>query len=256
VLLAELQRQMARALLTGETGPLLDRIAAGPIPAVAALDVHRGTVFGGLAKALRLTFPTVDRLVGCDFFDQAAAAYTLANPPGEACLDAYASAFPAFLEAYAPAAELAYLADAARFDLAVQVAGAAAMECASIVVPLDQATRLTLSSSLRIERFIWPVDHLRDALDAGEEDRLAAIDMTAGPRAFALWRGEAGAMVKPLSPPSAAFLSALLSGAGADQALNDALNVDPSEALARIQAEVFSAGFATIHIEQTGGDRP
>ena len=254
-MLAELQREMARALLTGETGSLHARVAAGPIPASAALSVHRNTVLGGLAHALRLTFPTVDKLVGRDFFDQAATAYAQANPPSQACLDAHALGFPDFLRTYAPAVELAYLAQVARFDLAIQVAAMAGAG-APFVVPLDEATRLELSPSLRIETFAWPVDRIRDALDAGDEDALAAIDMTADLRGFALWRGEAGATVKSLTPAPAAFVSALLSGGSAERALEAALQAEPTDVLARLQTEVFGAGFATIHIRQTGGAHP
>ena len=254
--LAELQRDMARALLSGDMQSLLGRIAAGPIPAEAALSVHRNTMLGGLAGALRLTFPTVDRLVGEAFFDQAAAAYAQERPPGEAAFTRHAAGFPAFLQRYPLAAGIAYLADAARFDLAIHDAGAAPLEGEGVDTPLDEGTRLALSPSLRIESFVYPVDEIRDALDADDEHRLAAIDMEPRPLAFAVWRSEAGAVVRPMTPPSAAFLSALIAGAPAEEALEQALAGQDADAFTRLQAEVFGAGFASIHTHQAEGETP
>ena len=51
--LAEFQRRMAADIL-GE-----------PVPrAPGGLEIHRGTVLGGLVNALRLAFPTVVKLTG------------------------------------------------------------------------------------------------------------------------------------------------------------------------------------------------
>ena len=254
--LAELQRDMARALLSGDMQSMMGHIAVGPIPAEAALLVHRNTVLGGLAGALRLTFPTVDKLVGKAFLDQAAAAYAQETPPGEAAFTRHAAVFPAFLQRYPRAACIAYLADAARFDLAIHDAGAAPLDGEGVDTRLDEATRLALSPSLRIESFVYPVDEIRDALDSQDEQRLAAIDIEPRPLAFAVWRGAAGAVVRPLSPPSAAFLSALIAGAPADEALEQALAGQDADAFTRLQAEVFGAGFASIHTHQAEGDTP
>ena len=71
--LAEMQRDFAQAVLTGQTSG--QAFAPGAVSADAALRIHRNTVMGALTGALRLTYPTVDALVGESFFDQAAAAF-------------------------------------------------------------------------------------------------------------------------------------------------------------------------------------
>ena len=86
--------------------------------------MHRNTVFGALAQALALTYPTVAALAGEAFFDRAAAAFATEAPPSEARLSAYGGQFPDFLATWPPAAELPCLGDVARFDLAIDRCGA------------------------------------------------------------------------------------------------------------------------------------
>ena len=238
--LAALQAQIAEALLTGGFSELEGRLHPGLIGAADALSVHRDTAIGGLVNALKLSFPTVVALVGEDFFDQAALAFVLDAPPTRAWLTGYGEGFAAFIEAYEPARELPYLADVARFDFAVdQMAGSAAGEDGP---SLDLGeTVLTLDASLRLVDLDYPADAIRDALDEDEE-RLAQIDMRRRRRTLALWRLPDGVSLRPLSPVSAAFVTAMLDG--------DASGFEaPEEALAILSDELFSAPFARLALK-------
>ena len=115
--LAELQRQFARAVMTGEA---LAGLFAGP--AAEALSVHRDTIMAAMVNALRISYPTVDVLVGEEFFDQACRVFADTHLPGTASLAAYGEGFADFLAGFAPAATLAYLPDVARLDRAVEAA--------------------------------------------------------------------------------------------------------------------------------------
>ncbi|MDB5458959.1 MAG: hypothetical protein JWO72_700, partial [Caulobacteraceae bacterium] len=117
--LATLQREMAQGLLSGRFDAVRGQVLAGPIAADEALGLHRNTVLCALTNALRLTFPTVDALVGEAFFDQAARSFIDQQPPAQAWLTGYGAAFPEFLDRYPLAAGLPYLADVARLDAAV-----------------------------------------------------------------------------------------------------------------------------------------
>ncbi|MEO6341373.1 MAG: DNA-binding domain-containing protein [Caulobacteraceae bacterium] len=242
--LAETQAAMARALLADPAGLPDALFASGPVSIAAALRVHRNTVFGALANALRLTYATVDRLVGEEFFDQAACAYAAFDPPRQARLDAYGDSFPAFLAAYGPAQALDYLGDVASLDLAIDRAASAEDLPLGRLSPIDAAVALAIPVSLTVLELQYPADLIRAALDDEDEAALGLIDLTPSCRWVAVWRSGEGAMVRALSPPAGAFLAVLAAGLGADQALAAAGPSD--DALLAIQAEVFAAPFATI----------
>lgn len=244
--LAELQQRMARAILAGDLDAL-PPVRRGPIPAKDAFAVHRDTVLGALCSALRLSFPTADVLVGEGFFDQAALAYVAEQPPRRARLSAYGAGFPDFLDAYPPALDLAYLGDVARLDLAVCDALAAPDLGVRRRVAIDADVALALPVSLTALSLEFPADLIRAGLEAGDDRALAAIDLAPRPRAVAVWRAGRQAAVRPLAPAAGAFLTEILGGASADEALAAVFAVHPpAAALQLIQTEVFAAPFAQV----------
>ena len=137
--LAKLQRGFAQAVLAGDAAGM--DFAQGRVSAAAALQVHRNTIIGALVNALRLTYPSVDAVVGEAFFDQAAATFAEHNPPDTARLAGYGEGFGDFLAAHVPS--LPYLPDVARLDRAID----RALSCTAATrrMALDQALRNTLS---------------------------------------------------------------------------------------------------------------
>jgi hypothetical protein len=243
--LAELQRTFARAVLSGEAALPAHLFAPGPIPAAEALGVYRDTVLGGLADALALACPTVRRLVGEAFFDQAAVAYARAHPPAGPCLARFGRGFPEFLEIYPPAAELLYLGDVARLDLAIDEAAAA--PGLDRLLQIGAQVRLSLPVSLAVLELQWPALQIRDALEDDDEAALPKIDLSPEPRWCAVWRKGQGAAATPLSAAPGRFLKALLAGAEASAAMDLAApDADRDEALLAIQAEVFAASFTQV----------
>jgi hypothetical protein len=241
--LATLQREMALGLLDGGAAALEDQILTGPISAAEAFGLHRTTGRYALANALRLTFPTVDALVGEAFFDQAALAFASEQPPARACFAGYGEGFADFLAGYGPAAGLPYLADVARLDFTVDVVAGRSIGGDGVALDLGEAT-LVLDASLSILRLAYPAAAIRDALQDADDAALAGIDLAPRPHAHALWRLAAGAAIRPLSPPSAAFLAALLDGAPAEAAL--AAAQAEGEDLSVLQPEIFAAPFARL----------
>lgn len=252
--LGALQSRMAEALWRGGQADL-SAIAPGPIAPEAAWDVHRNTIISGLTNALRLTYPTVDWLVGDDFFDQTARAYIRAYPPARAQLAYYGEGFAAFLQDYGPAADLPYLADVARFDRAVDQVCALSRDGEMQSVDLGAGVRLWLEASLRGLRLSYPADQLRDARE-DDGQSLDQLDMSAGPLAYALWRGEEGALVRRLPSGVAAFLETVLAGGSAQDGL-DALVRDSGEGgLAQLQSDLFFAPFARLQTPQAEETAP
>ncbi len=243
--LAELQRQMADAILDGDLAAM-PALAASPIPFGAAFSVHRDTALGGLANALRLTFATVDALVGEAFFDQMALAFVAERPPRRANLSAYGQTFPIFVSRYPHAASLAYLGDVARLDWAVAQTLLAPDADRRRQIAIDASVQLSLPLSLVALNLQSPADLIRDGLQNDDDQALAAIDLSA-PRRLAVWRAGRAAVVQPLSPTAGVFLNAVLTGDGVEAALEASVTAnDPTSALQAIQAEVFAARFAQI----------
>lgn len=241
--LHEIQTAFAHSLLTGAALPPI--FAAGPVPVDAALRIHRNTVLGAGVNALRLGFPTVDRLVGEAFFDQAAGAFMRAHPPRAANLSAYGDGFAEFLAAYPPAAGLPCLADVARLDLAI--ARAAEQPGGERGFALDGQVTLMLPESLAVLWLDHPADAIRDALEAGDDTALGASDLARRPRPLLVWRKGEGAAVQPVSAPAAAFAGALMAGGMPDAALTAAIfHAEPDAALAAIQTEIFGGAFSRI----------
>jgi hypothetical protein len=241
--LAEFQRHMAAEIL--HEAPQ------------GGVEVHRATILGALVSALQLTFPTVVKLTGTDFFDQAAIEYAQDNPPRSAVLYFYGDGFPHYLRDNTAARALPYLWDVARFDLRIDRAAHASVAEYTEAIAIDAHLQVRLASSLSCLQVDYPVDLLRDCLDAGRPEGLSELDMTPRTRHFAIWRGPDAAAAKLLSPASAAFLGALLEGAAAEQALRQAMECAcATDVLAAIQTELFGASFMRLTRYSHPGNPP
>ena len=235
--LAELQTDFARAILAGAVPDI--GLAPGRVPAADAMRVYRNTVIGGLVNALRLTYPTVDALLGEAFFDQAAAIFAATHPPVSGRLAGYGEGFIAFLAGHVPS--LPYLADVARLDWAME--RAAETRDAGVRYALDSHVTMEWPVSLRLLTLDFPADAIKAAL--GDDEALAAISLNPGRRDVLVWRRGGQVLTRAISGAAADFVDAMLAGQGAEAALSRALATSP-DAPAIIQTEIFSATFCTI----------
>ncbi len=244
--LAELQGAFARSVLTGDAGVAGLPAFAGRTPPDIALRIHRETVIGGLTRALQLAYPTVETLVGPEFFAHAALAFIAVEPPTVANLSAYGDGYARFLQDFAPVRELPYLPDVATLDLAIdRVQRAPALPPRRLRI--DAGVALEVPATLRALRLAYPADEIRAVLDAGDPDALGGLDMTPTERIVAVWRSPAGASVQRLRPAAGVFLAAMLDGRAADDACAEAIgDGDAGAGLAEIQADVFAASFTAI----------
>jgi hypothetical protein len=80
-------------------------------------SVYRNNVQGSLIKALADSYPVVQQLVGEEFFRAMAAVFVQQQPPASPLMSHYGEAFPAFIDAFEPAASVPYLAGVARLEL-------------------------------------------------------------------------------------------------------------------------------------------
>lgn len=233
--LLEVQRGLRSVLMGGDV-PSPAWIAGDD--AAERLAVYRGTIRTTFVKALRLNFPTVERLVGREFFEGAASLFAHGHTAGVAVLDAYGEAFPAFLQDLAQCEHLEYLADVARLDWAVARAlhapDAQPVPAGALAGYLEHADdlRFIAHPSISFLHSAFAVHEIWRAVLSRDEGLLAAIDLTAGPVHLIVQRIRGEVEVVAMDSPEWLFAKALLGGLPLGRAVEEA-HVDAGPALAR-----------------------
>lgn len=176
----------------------------------AALAVYRNTSVKGRIDALQANFPTVAELTGEAWFRAAAHGFVTDEPGDDPAMAAYGEGFPAWLERFAPARDLPFLAPVARLDRAWTEAHLA-VDAAPLTA--DQAGRaglalagvvLCLHPSARLFRFDWSAPsiwlaHRYPGMDGSLDWRLET-------EALIVWRPELEVKARRLSSAEFAFL--------------------------------------------------
>jgi len=259
--LEALQARMAEALLAPDASAqaMPESLFAGAHDGAVGLRVHRNTVLGALANALRQSFVAVDRLVGEAFFDRMAVEFARARPPRAPQLDEYGAGFPDFIAAFPGTEALPYLKELAQFEwqFAALARCRVAAESAAPSLRLDNGLRLLFAAPLWLHASRFPVEALRAAILADDAGALQAIDIVPGAFHWALWRSEQGVHVRALGPASARFLAAVFDGADVAAALAAAEGSPPGGQAAEIVAqalaqEIMPAGFVRIEKAEGG----
>jgi hypothetical protein len=241
--LLEMERALRDALVSGEPPP---GWLAGSEPSIRErVGIYRNTVLATLVRALRLGFPTVERLVGAEFFEGAAQAFALAHPASSADLNAYGGAFAAFLAEFGPCAGLAYLPDVARLDGAVARAlhadDATALDVRALA-QLDPARagelRFRFHPSLSLLRSPFPVDAIWAAVLQQDEAAMAAIDLHADPVHLLVQRVDGRPVVVRLPEPQWHWTAELVQG----RAFAELLAEDTASEVAALLARHLVAG--------------
>jgi hypothetical protein len=211
------------------------------------LAVYRNTVAKARADALAGLFPTVERLVGADWFRQAALAFAADLPPASAVLDDYGTTFPDWLAIFPPALDLPYLAPVARLDLAWSQAHRArdAMPLSSRdTVHLTPARLFTahagLHPSARLFWFDWTVPSIWCA-NRGDADASEAV-WEERPEGLLIVRPAGAVTWHRLSRAQWTFLTACARGDTLGQAARDAFATDPTLDLGTLFASLLTMG--------------
>ena len=243
--LLELQHAVYRSLMACDDGDAATHICADGLGAADRLGIYRNTLYATLTNALRLSYPAVHRLVGGDFFEDAAQKFVRAEPPQGAYLDEYGAGFADFL-ARSPAAEsVAYLPDVARLEWAVSGAlhapDAAPLDIAVLSAVEEgnrDRVRFVPHPSLGLVRASYPADTIWRAVLEQDEAMLGAIDLSDAPIWLLIERLPTGIDVRRLSEPAWRFASALYAG----QPLNEAVDLACGVDVAALLAEHLAAG--------------
>lgn len=181
--------------------------------------VHRNNVVGSLVQALAEGFPVVQALVGPEFFGALAAEFVRRQPPRSPVMADYGAELPEFIERFAPARSLPYLADVARLERArleaCHAADAALLCAADVAGALADPERigelrLRLHPAARLVVSPHPIVSLWAAHQG--EGALADVDLRQAEAALVL-RPLFDVLVVRCDPGTARFVACLQEGA-------------------------------------------
>ena len=155
------------------------------LPAAERLRIHRHHVLDSLAAALAATFPTVQAVVGAEFFRGLARAFIGRSLPTQPVLAEYGAGFPAFIAGHDAARDLPYLADVARLDWALNLAfhapaggRLAAADLAALPADRLPSLRLSLAPGTVLVCSPYPLDRIWAAAQPGAA--ADPVDLAAG----------------------------------------------------------------------------
>ncbi|MBB4517498.1 hypothetical protein GGD68_006301 [Paraburkholderia fungorum] len=250
--LCELQDAMRRGIVDhDEAGAIAHIVAAGGVAPQDRLAVYRNTFAQTLIRALRLSYPAVDRLVGAEFFDAAAHEFVLRHPPRSSYLDEYGGEFADFLGQFAPAASVPYLPDVARLEWAVSCAihapDAAPLTIASLhSVEAAEYARICFvpHPSVSLVRTGYPADAIWRAVLDDDAVALPAIDLSSGPACLVIQRRTSGVVVERADETVWRFARALCARCPLGAALDECPDIDATAVLANLLAHGYFAGFS------------
>jgi hypothetical protein len=215
-------------------------------------SIYRNTIIKGCIDALQANYPTIDRLVGTEWFRAAAAVYVRETRPTNVSMMEYCVSFPDFLAAFEPAQGLPYLADVARLDrdwIQVHVArdeGSIDPAALGLLAP-EQLGRAVLRP-LAAARWRWfadqPIYTIWSVNRAGET---LADDIE--------WQGEGALLIRrdgivswrSMELGACVFLAACAARTPLEQAANQAIDAQPSLDIALLLSDLLTDGvFAAI----------
>ncbi|PZR31502.1 DNA-binding domain-containing protein [Caulobacter segnis] len=230
------------AAIGGQRAALSPWLDEGEHPGLA---VYRNTIAKGCVDALAANFPTVQSMVGEDWFRAAAALFAREAPPASAALLDYGEAFPVWLERFPPAAELPYLAGIAHLDrlwtealFAVEAPVLDAQALSHLPPETLAETRLTLHPGVRFDAFDAGLPSLwRAARDGAEE-----LELSETPETLLLVRRGETVASRVVGAAETAFLRACRDGLTAGQAAEAATTADPHAPFASLFAALIADG--------------
>jgi len=222
-------------------------LAGDPALAARRLAIYRANVAATSARALGAAYPVARQIVGDEFFDALARAYLAAHPSTSGDLHEFGAAFADFVAVFPHTRALPYLPDLARLEWAVHRAYGAAdatpVEPAALaaVPPGRQAAlRLHLADGTTVVESVHPVRRLWEIHQPGFDGEFG-VDWTVAQSALVAREG-LRVTVTALSAGEAAFVRAVLAGAGFGDAAASALGVQPDADLGGLIGRILSAG--------------
>lgn len=206
------------------------RGAEGP-SAGLGVDAYRRNAGASAERALAAAFPTVRRLVGEETFGAMSRAYWHAQPPQRGDLAQLGAGLPAFIACDPQLADVPYLADVARLELALSAAESGAdvapeLDSLQQLAGADPASiRLVLQPGASVVASRYPIVTIhaahRTATDEAFDAACQALSEARSETAF-VWRGGWQARCIAIDDATVRWTRAVLDRATLGAALRDA----------------------------------
>lgn len=245
---ATTQERFFRAVLNPAAPVPINLTSAGTGRPERRFAVYRNNVVIGLIDVLAARFPAVATIVGEDFFAGMARRFVALCPPSSPILAQYGDGFPEFIETFAPASSVPYLADIARLEVARTQAFHAAdakLASASDLQGLDPSKldrlEVEFHPAMLLLRSRYPIVTIW-AMNAGEIE----------PAPIETWAAENALVTRPaftvhvhrLTCGQYAFLSALRAGKALMTAIEAGSAENPEFDAASAIADLVALGLA------------
>ena len=179
--------------------------------------VYRNNVMVALTDALAKRFPVIVRLVGPDFAQAMFAEFARLHPPRSPLMMDYGTGLPDFLRSFPPVAQLPYLSDVARLELArgrayhaADTPSVAPQTLESVATASPDTLRLTLHPSVNVVTSVHPLHTLWSRNQPG---RTAAGQIDWQPESVLVARRGLEVITMRLGAGEAAFVAALCADA-------------------------------------------
>jgi hypothetical protein len=239
--LQTLQSLMTRAILARDNAEIARELTAGNADAARRFAIYRNNTLLSLTRHLKTVFPVTARLGDERFFDYAANAYILRDPPKEARLAVYGRTFAAFLAEFPACRHAPILTEMARLEWAVHEA---LMSDEHKPLPAsafhgEAAQSAVLQPSLRFVLSRWPL------LDLWSGRARPDMPLPRKATRLAIMRHGDDIGFFELKPARFAFWRALQRGKTFDVAAARALARDPHIDLVNETLALFNQGFVT-----------
>ncbi|KAB8041319.1 MNIO family bufferin maturase [Janthinobacterium aquaticum] len=237
--LAASQQAFAQALLDPSAPDAVAPDLYGKA-APARLALYRGNLHATWHRALANAYPVVLALVGAEFFGGLARAYGRHSRSDSPDLNRFGGNFAAFLDDFAPAAQLSYLPDMARLEWALHCAWLApdtpalAAEALAALTPAQlEARYFTMHPACTLLSSRWQVAQLWQAHQQQGEGAGCFPQQLQQPDHCLVCRPQWQAQVLQLDAASHAALQQLQQGACFGAALDAAFALDEDFDLGR-----------------------
>jgi hypothetical protein len=249
--LRELQAGLMDALFERRDG-IASQLKADALDPLQRIAVYRNNLQQSLGSALAAVYPTVQELVGDDFFRAIASRYIRLHPSRSGNLQEFGGLLPDYIAGLEATAGLPYLADVARLDWAwhavfhcapapaceaaaalAALAGAPAARRAAARLRWQPAARLLASEHPVFSIWRW---HQSPASERGE------LNPSAGAECLLVYSLSGDVRVKPLDAAEHALLAALRNGASLAGGAAAALALDPLFDLASTLTRHLASG--------------
>ena len=213
--LADLQSKFCQHLLH-QPVDLSGLNITGPLPVEQLLSLYRNNFYVSLTDYLKGCFPSINALVGEEFFEQLAKAYIIQKPLANPNIELYGEGFCRFINDLEQTRSLPYLAGIAALDWGFDRAKAVT-EIASFpfvkLDGLDQQQQLKICFQMSAETLLVASDYpLLSIWQGVAKDCLEGIDMQSAEYLILHPSAEQGALFYTLSASQYQFLSAVSAG--------------------------------------------